>query len=1460
MFHRRLKDTMRLTALCVCGTLLAFSSLSWTTADSGEGDLLGDTGNGPCTATLRPEGPCRQGQDENTCPYLLSLPPLTVRLPEQLRELEKIMKDLQKLKDNVDELRKMCADCTVSQTERECGRQREREHVNLNEGRPEDERSWVNGRNPEALKDLRQECGTDRVKVEKTIEGDGDTDSEKRTILEERGRKKWETERESDKGVVKANEKAETLKELVEKDGKTHTEGAKGRDKLGQAKVPSAGGNERIGDVARGKVVEKNNWETETERNKEKDRKGDSKGDREDKLEGGKEREITNIKPTNIKNKEKTEERDHHEWGGETKETDKKTQTEDNRGSDGIKMSEDYDEHTNKEREQHREERKKKTEKGIKVERNNEKPKQTESIGHVEKEKTVKEGEGEEEDREMEKEIKTEGEKAVQSVQRDSDGEIASNKATEGTDFVSISPTPQSIIRHDSMDSSGATTFTSSLPSPPLSSSHLITDVSQAMTVAAYESPTQRTDFEADGISELPSPDAEAGFRTTSVQTTTATINTLGGPGQQITRFTTTKNPRPRAGFQGRARSTTATTTMNTTPSQNLYTTAFTGFADHSHETAKKNFSSNTRTTLEPLPGPGTKPGEKHKPRIKPEADQKLKNPKNDRKPDRAPFPDKNTKYDQKQKPSHQKPTADQKPKLGRGPQRVQIPKPDQRAPPNNLTTNQNLENNPIPKHDEGRTIDRNKLSVPKPKSHHKSIHPVQRPTSHQRPATVNTSSSDKDPLTDRKPDSTGITAINQNSKLKKKPHRPLITEKPDEKQKPQKKPKTEGTTKPDQRSEPNEHYTPVQEPEYDRSETASLTPKPNQKSVTDLMGNSDENLSPEPEPNQDSTPGQKLAVDPVNKSPKLYQKHPELATGQKTKPNVKPKPGQAPQTNQGIRTPRPGKVPNLNPKPVPDEIPKAESHRTSKPRPPHGHRPPTGPTLKPGATSVQKPKPAVQLKPRPKTKTDLNPPHISRTTSDGIQNSQTDMPPTSGPVKQAAEVTHSRGDTEFSPSMRKTITQGPKISNSPETRPFPFLHTLPEGFTVGPNSRITSDLRPQTAGQPSSIPMTTKPNKIISGILPSVIPSTSPGSTKLNLGSNVDSSLQAKILHNVEETTSRQTPDADKMIPVPSPSAQTTSTLSPDFRSTTPAATSGPEPPAAESSTPSARELRVKINQVAAFLNNSLSPNGRSLDRRPKEHPEDNQGGSRNDRKPPTRIPSQVTTKRRDCSDLLLRGETKSGVYLVIPDIRSKSFPVFCDMELRGGGWTVLQRRHDGSVSFNRTWAEYRSGFGELDGGEFWLGNNMIHLLTLARDMVLRVELEDFDGVMEYAEYEQFKVASERLRYRLTVGGYSGTAGDALRFSKSYDHNNKPFTTPDRDNDRYPSGNCGAYYSSGWWFDACFAANLNGRYYLGKYTGVRDGIFWGTWHNISAEYYPTNDRRSFKTVRMMIRPKGFAP
>ena len=65
--------------------------------------------------------------------------------------------------------------------------------------------------------------------------------------------------------------------------------------------------------------------------------------------------------------------------------------------------------------------------------------------------------------------------------------------------------------------------------------------------------------------------------------------------------------------------------------------------------------------------------------------------------------------------------------------------------------------------------------------------------------------------------------------------------------------------------------------------------------------------------------------------------------------------------------------------------------------------------------------------------------------------------------------------------------------------------------------------------------------------------------------------------------------------------------------------------------------------------------------------------------------------------------------------------------METDGGGWTVFQRRQDGSVDFYRNWTDYEDGFGNLTG-EFWLGLGKINCLTKEQSNTLRVDLGDFD------------------------------------------------------------------------------------------------------------------------------------
>ena len=110
----------------------------------------------------------------------------------------------------------------------------------------------------------------------------------------------------------------------------------------------------------------------------------------------------------------------------------------------------------------------------------------------------------------------------------------------------------------------------------------------------------------------------------------------------------------------------------------------------------------------------------------------------------------------------------------------------------------------------------------------------------------------------------------------------------------------------------------------------------------------------------------------------------------------------------------------------------------------------------------------------------------------------------------------------------------------------------------------------------------------------------------------------------------------------------------------------------------------------------------------------------------------------------------------------------VLCDMTTNGGAWTVFQRRLNGSVDFYRDWSSYKNGFGDLHG-EFWLGNDNLRRLTAAGNVSLRVDLEDFEGNITYAEYATFKVADQTDKYRIVIGGYNGTAGDGMNKQRYY-------------------------------------------------------------------------------------------
>uniref|UniRef100_A0A8C5GAD2 Fibrinogen C-terminal domain-containing protein n=1 Tax=Gouania willdenowi TaxID=441366 RepID=A0A8C5GAD2_GOUWI len=206
------------------------------------------------------------------------------------------------------------------------------------------------------------------------------------------------------------------------------------------------------------------------------------------------------------------------------------------------------------------------------------------------------------------------------------------------------------------------------------------------------------------------------------------------------------------------------------------------------------------------------------------------------------------------------------------------------------------------------------------------------------------------------------------------------------------------------------------------------------------------------------------------------------------------------------------------------------------------------------------------------------------------------------------------------------------------------------------------------------------------------------------------------------------------------------------------------------------------------------------------------------------------------------LKGET-SGLFKVRPGgaTAAAEVEVYCQQDGLMGGWLLVQQRAGGALDFNRTWAEYRDGFGSVDAagnGELWLGNKHLHLLTNQGESLLRVELQDGEGGSASAEYV-VRVGSEDTGFPLHVSAYSGDAGDALA-----PHTGRKFSTYDRDNDRWGQ-NCAATHGAGWWYDNCQHANANAN---DKERGGGAAV----WTTLE----PKN--KSVKRVRMFVRPSTF--
>ncbi|XP_042367011.1 angiopoietin-4-like [Plectropomus leopardus] len=227
------------------------------------------------------------------------------------------------------------------------------------------------------------------------------------------------------------------------------------------------------------------------------------------------------------------------------------------------------------------------------------------------------------------------------------------------------------------------------------------------------------------------------------------------------------------------------------------------------------------------------------------------------------------------------------------------------------------------------------------------------------------------------------------------------------------------------------------------------------------------------------------------------------------------------------------------------------------------------------------------------------------------------------------------------------------------------------------------------------------------------------------------------------------------------------------------------------------------------------------------------------------------LSSQGTDCTQIkALSPQATSGVYVIKPHNVKAPFKVYCEMR-SDGGWTVFQRRSGGEVSFNRKWAAYKKGFGNLTY-DHWLGLRKVFSLTEKKNKTwtLRVDLWDHETDTAHAEYTHFRLGSAKQAFKLHVGKYSGTAGNAI-----HDQNGYGFSTINRDNDGCSPCifgdiavmECAESDGGGWWYSRCGSASLNGDWHpAGDHIGWASGLHWKTWK--------THAPYSLNATRMMIK------
>ncbi|KPL98102.1 fibroleukin-like protein [Sarcoptes scabiei] len=162
-----------------------------------------------------------------------------------------------------------------------------------------------------------------------------------------------------------------------------------------------------------------------------------------------------------------------------------------------------------------------------------------------------------------------------------------------------------------------------------------------------------------------------------------------------------------------------------------------------------------------------------------------------------------------------------------------------------------------------------------------------------------------------------------------------------------------------------------------------------------------------------------------------------------------------------------------------------------------------------------------------------------------------------------------------------------------------------------------------------------------------------------------------------------------------------------------------------------------------------------------------------------------------RSCDEIRKNGGNCNGVYVILTKVVSLKH-VYCHMEQHNDvGWIILLRRgrfatksfspstqqssynhyyrHQNnnnnnspnsnnmvrmrhSLDFNQNYDHYRSGFGDMHTGEFWIGLDFIHQITYNEPHLLQIDLLDYQDQFISMVYDGFRIGGYKDGFRFYI------------------------------------------------------------------------------------------------------------